>query len=161
MTILKTDLVTTTADKTILRPTGNILQSKFINYVDGVQVFTTSTTYVPTGISIEFTPISSTSKIYIRYVFNLYFGSGTSDGGCMVKLYRDGAAINTANNSDNFAYRSTATTMHVPGKIVHYVNANNTNKTTFQIYQRSYDGEGAGVSPYWGTNSMLILEVAA
>lgn len=161
MTILRTNLVTTTGDKTILRPTGNVLQSKFINSITTSQTTTTSTSYIATGIFINFTPLQSTSKLYIRFVFNLLFSSGTGDGGCMLRLYRDGAAINTASNSDNFSYRSTPTAMHMPGKIIHYVNANTTNSTVFEIYQRSYDGEAALVTGFWGTNSMMIMEIAA
>lgn len=161
MTILRTNLVTTTGDKTILRSTGNVLQSKFINSITTTQPTTTSTSYIATGISINFTPLQATSKLYIRFVFNLLFSSGTSDGGCALKLYRDGVAINSANVADNFVYRSTPTAMHMPGKIIHYVNANTTNPTTFEIYQRSFDGEAATVSGYWGTNSMMIMEIAA
>lgn len=161
MTILRTNLVTTTGDKTILRSTGNVLQSKFINSITTSQPTTTSTSYIPTGISINFTPLQATSKLYIRFVFTLIFSSGTSDGGCMIKLYRDGVPINSANNSDNFAYRSTPTGSYYPGKIIHYVNANTTNPTTFEIYQRSFDGEAAAVTGLWGTNSMMIMEIAA
>lgn len=161
MTILRTNLVTTTGDKTILRPTGNVLQSFSKKYDDGNQITTTSTSYIGTGLDIQFAPIQSTSKLYIRISFDLVFSSGTGDGGCAVKLYRDGAAINTANNSDNFSYRSTASAMHVTGKIVHYVNANSTNLTRFELYQRSWDGEAAGMSGAWGTNTMTIMEIAA
>ena len=161
MTILRTNLVTTTDDKRILGPTGSVLQSQFVNFLDVSQPLTTSITYIPTNISLTFKPIQSTSKLYIKYTFDFLFASGTGDGGCMLRIYRDGVAINTANNSDNFCYRSNATTSYFPGKIVHYVNASTTNPTTFQVYQRSYDGEGAAVSPVWGTNSMLILEVAS
>jgi hypothetical protein len=161
MTILRTNLVTTTADKTILRPTGNVLQSLSKTYVDTAQVTTTSTSYIATGLDIEFAPIQSTSKLYIRFSFDIVFSSATSDGGCMLRLYRDAAAINTTNLADNFSYRSTATAMHMTGKIVHYVNANTTNLTRFEVYQRSYDGEAAGMSGVWGNNTMTILEIAA
>ena len=161
MKILRTNLVTTTGDKIILRPTGNVLQSLSKTYTDTVQVTTTSTSYIPTGLGIQFAPIQSTSKLYIRFSFDIVFGSATSDGGCMLRLYRDGAAINTANLADNFSYRSTATAMHMTGKIVHYVNANTTNLTTFEVYQRSYDGEAAGMTGFWGTNTMTIMEIAA
>jgi hypothetical protein len=163
MTILRTNLVTTTGDKTILRSTGNVLQSKFINSITTSQPTTTSTSYIPTGISINFTPLQATSKLYIRFIFNLVYTNTVSDGGCMVKLYRDGAVINSASNSDNFVYRSTPPggNAYAPGKIIHYVNANTTNPTTFEIYQRSYDGEAAAITGYWGTNSMMIMEIAA
>ena len=161
MKILRTNLVTTTSDKIILRPTGNVLQSLSKTYADTVQVTTTSTSYIPTALDIEFTPIQSTSKLYVRISFDIVFSSATGDGGCMLKLYRDGAAINTANLADNFSYISTATFMHMTGKIVHYVNANTTDLTRFVLYQRSYDGEAAGMSGFWGTNTMTIMEIAA
>jgi hypothetical protein len=162
MTTLKTNLVTTTGDKTILRSTGNVLQSRFINLITTTQPTTTSTSYIPTGIKMEFTPLQSTSKLYIRFVFNLTYGSGTSDGGCSIKLYRDGVPINSVNSADNFVYRSTAVSgVHMPGKIIHYVNANSTNRTIFEIYQRSFDGEAAAITGFWGTNSMMIMEIAA
>jgi hypothetical protein len=161
MTILRTNLVTTTDDKRILGPTGSVLQSLSQKYIDTVQVTTTSTSYIATGLSVSFRPLSASSKLYVKISFDIVFSSGTGDGGSMLRLYRDGAAINTANNSDNFSYRSTACAMHMTGKIVHYVNATTTNPTTFQVYQRSYDGESAGMSGVWGSNTMTILEIAA
>jgi hypothetical protein len=160
MTILRTNLVTTTDNKRILGPTGNVLQSLSQKYIDTVQVTTTSTSYIATGLSVSIKPLSASSKLYVKVSFDIIFNSGTGDGGCMLKLYRDGAAINT-NTSDNFSYRATASAMHMTGKIVHYVNANTTNPTTFQLYQRSYDGEAAGMSGVWGSNTMTILEIAS
>lgn len=167
MTILKTDLVQTISGKDLLRTTGSVLQIVNSRYPDQVSqgitvISTTSTTYVNTNLLATITPLSATSKLLVKFNTNLRFNPATGDGGVGFKIYRDGVAINTANSADNFAYRSTSpVNIHTSAKCIHYVNANNTNPTTFGVYYRSYDGEFAAISFNWSSPDITIMEIAA
>lgn len=150
--------------KPLVEPTGSILQIVNTNTVgQSGAVTTSSASYVTTGFSLSITPKSASSKLLILVNFNTNFnGGGGVDDGCTFKLYRDGTAINTANSGDNLSYNNTTPgATHIPMQIIHYVNSNSTNSTTFELYFNNQWGGIAALSIQWGTNSITIMEIAA
>lgn len=163
--IIRTNTVQNTTPKDILRSTGSILQvvySTALNNGRTGSVSTTSASYVTTNISASITPISASSKLYVRFTGSLYFFGGTGDDGATYKIYRDGAAINS-NAGDMLFYRSdpNGATMIINSKIVHYVNANNTNPTTFTLFFSDQWGGTANINYDWSAPNFLIMEVSA
>lgn len=150
--------------KPLVEPTGSILQIVNTNTVgQSGAVTTSSASYVTTGFSLSITPKSASSKLLVLVNFNSYFnGGGGADDGCVFRLYRDGTAINTANSGDNLNYNAgTPAASHHPMQIIHYVNSNSTNSTTFELYFNNQWGGIAALSIQWGTNSITIMEIAA
>ena len=77
-------------------PAGAVLQVKS-DILTGA-VSTSGTTFVDTGLSVDITPISTSSKFLI--IANLGLVSmGTSDG-LMIKLFRDSTEIGSATGAD-------------------------------------------------------------
>jgi hypothetical protein len=154
-----------TSSKDILRSTGSILQTVFstaLNSGRGGSVSTTSASYVTTGISAIITPISASSKLYVRFTGSLhFFGPGAGDDGIACRIYRDGTTINSGN--DMLFYRSDANgnTQLVNTKITHYVNANNTNPTKFELYFVASWAGTANINYDWSAPNFLIMEVSA
>lgn len=150
--------------KPLVEPTGSVLQVVNTNSVGQTgATSTTSSTYVTTGYSLSITPKSASSKLLVLVNFSSRFdGAGGADDGCIFKIYRDGAAINAANNSDQFNYNAgTPGNTYVPMQIIHYVNSNSTNSTTFELFFANQWGGSATLSSTWGTNSITIMEIAA
>ena len=149
--------------KPLVEPTGSVLQVVNANTVgNNTNVNTTSSTYVTTGFSLSITPKSASSKLLVICNFNSLYNGGGVDDGAAFRLYRDGAAINTANGGDNLNYNNTTPgASYVPITIIHYVNSNNTNSTTFELYFCDQWGGTATLANNWGTTSMTITEIAA
>lgn len=164
--IIRTNTVQNTTTKDILRSTGSILQvvcSTALNNGKTGSVSTTSASYVTTNISASITPISASSKLYVRFIGSLYFFGGSGDDGIACKIYRDGTAINSNASGDMLFYRSDSNgaTMLVNAKIVHYVDANNTNPTTFTLFFNNEWGGTANINYDWSAPNFLIMEVSA
>jgi hypothetical protein len=164
MSTLKVGSIQDLTGKPLVEPTGSILQIVNTNTVGSSNVITTtSATYVTTGFSLSITPKSASSKLLVIVNFNTNFnGAGGADDGCAFKLYRNGAAINTANAGDNLNYNGgTPGATHIPMQIIHYVNSNNTNPSTFELFFTDQWGGTATFTNNWGTNSITIMEIAA
>lgn len=163
--IIQTNTIQTTSARDIIRSTGSILQVVYMtslkNFRTGT-VSTTSSSYITTGISATIKPISASSRLYVRFTGSFHFGSGTGDDGITGKIYRDGTAINS-NAGDMLFYRSDANgqTGLINAKIVHYVNANNTNETTFTLFFNDSWGGTAFINFDWSAPNFLIMEVSA
>jgi hypothetical protein len=162
---IKANTIQNTASKVILGSTGSVLQSVFSTALNSGQtgsVSTTAASWVTTGISATITPISASSKLYVRFTGSMYFfGPGAGDDGVACRVYRDGTPINSG--SDMLFYRSDANgaTQLVNTKIVHYVNANNTNPTTFTLYFAAFWVGTANINYDWSSPNFLIMEVSA
>lgn len=162
---IKANTIQNTSSKDILRSTGSVLQTVFstaLNSSRGGSVSTTSASWVTTGISATITPISASSKLYVRFTGSMYFfGPGAGDDGVACRVYRDGIPINS--NSDMLFYRSDANgnTQLVNTKITHYVNANNTNPTTFTLFFAAFWVGTANINYDWSAPNFLIMEVSA
>ena len=149
--------------KPLVEPTGSVLQVVNTNTVgNNTNVNTTSSTYVTTGFSLSITPKSASSKLLVICNFNSLYNGGGADDGAAFRLYRNGTAITTANNGDNLSYNNTTPgATYIPMQIIHYVNSNNTNSTTFELYFCDQWGGTATFVNLLGTNSMTIMEIAA
>jgi hypothetical protein len=165
MSTLKVGQIQDLTGKPLVKPTGSVLQVVNTNTVgqSPVDTSTTSASYVTTGFSLSITPFSASSKLLVMYSGNCRFSGGSGDDGVTFKIYRDGTAINTTNNGDNLAYRgdSNGNNHHIPHSIIHFVNANNTNSTTFTLFFSNQWGGTGAWSSFWGTASMTIMEIAA
>lgn len=163
MSTLRVNQIQTTTGKPILNSTGSILQIVNSNTLGLTgEITTTSAAYVTTGLSVTITPISASSRLLVEFVGNGKFISGTGDDGVSYKIYRDGTALNS-NAGDNLLYRSDSNTnnQHLPCCITHYVNANNTNSTTFTLFFSNQWGGTGVISRDWGVNQFTVMEISA
>ena len=94
---IEANTIQNTASKLILGSTGSVLQSVFSTPLNSGRTGSVSTTvadWVTTGISATITPISASSKLYVRFTGSMYFfGPGAGDDGVACRVYRDGTPI--------------------------------------------------------------------
>ena len=163
MSTLNVGQIQDLSGKPLVKPTGSILQVVNINTVGQTgNVTTTSVSYVTTGFSLSITPFSASSKLLVTSNFQTLFGGGGVDDGSAFKIYRDGTAINTANSGDCLLYSNdTPGNGYSKQTIIHYVNSNSTNPTTFELYFSNQWGGTTYLNRDWGTNNITIMEIAA
>jgi hypothetical protein len=163
MSTLKVNQVQTTAGKPILNSTGSVLQVVSSNTLGLTgELSTSSASYVTTGLSVTIVPTSSTSKLFVEFVGNGKFNSGSGDDGVTFKIYRDGTQLNS-NAGDSLLYRSDANgnNHHMPCCITHYVTAGSTNSTTFTLFFCNQWGGIGYISRDWGFNQFTVMEISA
>ena len=163
MSTLKVNQVQTTAGKPILNSTGSVLQVVSTNTFGlSGELSTSSASYVTTGVSVTIAPTSATSKLFVEFVGNAKFNSGSGDDGVTFKIYRDGSPLNL-NAGDCLLYRSDANFQnhHMPCCITHYVTAGSTNSTTFTIFFNNSWGGVGYLSRDWGFNQFTVMEISA
>ena len=132
--------------------TGTIIQMASASAGPARQAITSATPVVITGLSVDFTPRRSDSKILISA-----FVSSTYPHVSSVSVYQDGSATastsgynnNNAVNSDATRYQGEATTQtgHMSQvSVLTTLDAGNTNQRTYDIRANAS----------WGGNSYLI-----
>ena len=155
-------------------PAGTIIQMASASAGPARQTITSATPVVITGLSVDFTPRRSDSKILISA-----FITATETHVSSVSIYQDGAATastsgynnNNAVNSDATRYEGQATTQtgqQSQISVLTTLDAGNTNQRTYDI--RHHAGWGSGVYTVYvndrGSNDMasfsrmFIYEVA-
>lgn len=101
MSILKTNEIQTTSGKKILGSTGSIIQtvSVFDNtqYTFSAGSANQDTYYDVSGLTVNITPSSSTSKIYV--VASVTVGQANNAYNVYIRLYRGSTAIALGNSS--------------------------------------------------------------
>ena len=163
MSTLKVNQVQTTAGKPILNSTGSVLQVVSTNTFGlSGELSTSSASYVTTGVSVTIAPTSATSKLFVEFVGNGKFNSGSGDDGVTFKIYRDGSPLNL-NAGDCLLYRSddNLQSHQMPWSITHYVTAGSTNSTTFTIFFNNSWGGVGYLSRDWGFNQFTVMEISA
>ena len=140
-------------------PAGSVLQVK--EFVDvGSSIFTTSTSFVDTGIHLAITPSSASSKILVIANFNANTGAG-SGSGIRVSIRRNGSTSLFGGNNGTIFYDSNAGYGHSQGALIKLDSPNTTASTDYSIWIASQNGAQAGIARDWGDARILLMEIAA
>jgi hypothetical protein len=137
-------------------PSGSVLQVVYSQI--SLQVNTTSTTGVDTGLTATITPSSSTSKILILVSQQVYI---SGDNGAGIEILRGLTPIYNAGNYIVFAQTAGVTMAATSQSFLD--SPNTTSATTYKTQIRSRDsGEAVGVNrDDSNTSSMVLMEIAA
>jgi len=160
MSTLRVNTIQNTSSVTIL-PTGNVIQTGYARYDPNADSYTTVAlnTELDSDVSLTFTPKFSTSKLLVRtqYHTRIINANGISFG-----IRRDGTKIpgQFQRDSWDFFYKGDQVNHHYTGKCECYIDANNTNPTTFTIHAQGWDGGTWERSYAFGDHSILVMEIA-
>lgn len=156
MSILKVDEIQDTAGKKILQNTGSILQVKQVT--NETAKSTSSTSYASTGISVDITPTSSSSKILVTFV-----AAGvrkSTDNSIWFSLYRDGSSIATLieglwDTSSTVQQTGSATSVYLDSPAT-------TDEQTYEIYWRAGATNAVSLNVgNWGVTTLTVQEISA
>ena len=116
---------------------GGIVQVKQVDF-STTQATGTSTTYIDSGLSINFTPIRSDSKILVRATFGVLIRVSNSwdEAFAMFALREDSNYINETGVTSRWGTGSSAGRIQVPVVMEAFVDASNTNSRTYKVQGR-------------------------
>ena len=151
--VVGTDVGSVYAPGSVIKYADNRIPSVNDNYViigDGV--------VYDTPVTITYTPVFATSKLYISCTFPIRIinAFGASSG-----IKRDGTAINGSYNRSclSFVYKGDAVNHHYDIHLQTSVNSNSTSATTFTAFFQPYAGTGE-FSYGWGNMFIQVWEIA-
>ena len=163
MSILKVDTINEKTTGNGVAIPGHVIQV-VQSRISG-NITTTSSSYATTGLEVAITPKYSTSKLKITVLGgrNYYTHVGQHD----LKLYVDGVASSAQNRWTSIYYNNASnTSMHYGSwSLVEYIDADNTNARTYQVYHKN--ASNTGVAMYFNSSSpndifvhLLVEEIA-
>jgi hypothetical protein len=149
-------------------PTGSILQ--VLQTVAGTQQEINTNTYTAiTGLSQTITPISSSSKIIIRFNTTGYTTAANNGWGCAI--YKNGSLLfnpNPADATGPYSFYFSSTSAVTVFSYEYLDSPATTSATTYAIYARPYNAatsslfiNGANSVPTPGKSVITIMEIAA
>lgn len=119
---------------------GKVLQIQSVN--NSTQVQYTSTSFTVTNLTVNITPTSASSKIFITSQFNLYKSSASADA--KVTIYRD--STNLGNATYGFGQFSGLGNAGGVNSIVQtFDSPNTTSQVTYAIYVKMNSGHNVYV----------------
>lgn len=154
--LLKVDEIQDAAGKKILQNTGGILQVKQVT--NETSKSTSSTSFASTGISVDITPTSSSSKILVTFA-----AAGvrkSTDNTVWFSLYRDGSSI-AALVEGLF---DTSSTIQQTGSVtsVYLDSPATTEEQTYEIYWKAGNSNTVSLNvANWGVTSLTVQEISA
>ena len=143
---------------------GQVIQVQHASFPS--QISTTSSTIAATGIQMNFTPHSATSKLLVRFNIQGVYNA-TANSGWNFYVYRDGSAVTESglHSSGMFVYAIAHSTggeiMEVTSEV--FLSANNTSQTLIALYGRIYNSGTSYINVNAGSGDrsfMTIEEVA-
>ena len=116
---------------------GGIVQVKHVDF-STTQSTSTSTTYTDSGLSIDFTPLSSNSKILVRATFGILIQVSNSwnEVFAMFALREGSTYLNETGVTSRYGTGSSAGRIQVPVVMEAFVDASNTNSRTYKVQGR-------------------------
>ena len=116
---------------------GGIVQVKHVDF-STTQSTGTSTTYIDSGLSIDFTPIRSDSKILVRATFGVLISLSPNwnEVFAMFALIEDSTYLNETGVTSRYGSSSSAGRIQVPVVMEAFVDASNTNSRTYKVQGR-------------------------
>ena len=116
---------------------GGIVQVKRVDF-STTQSTSTSTTYTDSGLSVDFTPIRSDSKILVRATFGVLISLSPSwnETFAMFALREDNNYINETGVASRYGTASNAGRLQVPVVMEAFVDASNTSSRTYKVQGR-------------------------
>ena len=134
--------------------TGNILQ--VASATDGTNRSTSSTSFVTgsNGMTINFTPSSSSSKVLVLLNANIQM---TANNTGAVTVYRD-----STNLGSSFGFGVSYATVNMSsGMAACYLDTPSTSsQVTYQTYFRSFDGNSVNLNGSGNTANLTVMEIA-
>ena len=153
--ILKVSEIQDSTGKKILQNTGGMLQVK--QATNETSKSTSSTSYVSTGLSVDITPTSTSSKILLTFV-----GAAvrkTTDSAIYFALYKDGSLVNAIIEGLFDTGDTQNITDYVPS--VYLDSPATTNQITYEIYWKSASGTIYLNVGNWGITTLTAQEISA
>ena len=116
---------------------GGIVQVKHVDF-STTQATSTSTTYTDSGLSIDFTPLSSNSKILVRATFGVLISLSPNwdEAFAMFALKEDSNYLDETGVTSRWGTSSSAGRIQVPVVMEAFVDASNTNSRTYKVQGR-------------------------
>ena len=144
-------------------PAGSILQ--FQNYTldtpaGGQMISISDTTWRATSLTINITPKSASSKLYIQAKTN--FDDETSNStGLLSAIYRDGVNLNNSGgyNCNSFIYNNPAADQYSHIITDAYTDSGSTSTTTFTLYVRGWNSNALRVGSHGGQSTIQVMEI--
>ena len=118
---------------------------------------TTSTTYVATNLTLNITPSSTSSKIFIVSTFTTY--QNVSGNSAYVTLYRDSTDL-AANNKFMNYWDDTGRTIGNPAGLSYLDSPSSTSQLTYAIYYKTQSGGTTYINYDNSTGSITAYEIA-
>jgi hypothetical protein len=145
-------------------PTGSILQ--VVNATFGTLVSTSSATFADTGLTLNITPTSATSKILVTVNCNGLSKSTSAQAAVGLRLLRNSTTITSI---DGIAgYTNSTTLNHVGGVSSSYLDSPaTTSATTYKVQFASAGGvAAANMNDYYNgnfttTSTITLMEIAS
>jgi hypothetical protein len=122
---------------TLVPSAGQILKTHLHQWTDTTTITTTTLTDV-TGSSFNYTPDSSSSKLFIQYTYHWYRASSSNGSGLEVVLNINGSSQNTVNAFEHYIGGLTSTFYSRGHKIDTYTNTATT-AIPIKLQFRGYD----------------------
>ena len=116
---------------------GGIVQVKHVDF-STTQSTSTSTTYIDSGLSIDFTPIRSDSKILVKATFGVLISLTPSwdEAFAMFALREGSTYLNETGVTSRWGTSNSAGRIQVPVVMEAFVDASNTNSRTYKVQGR-------------------------
>ena len=161
MSIVKTNVIQTTAGKTILTSTGSTLQV-VSNTANGGNS-TTSSTFQPSFLTATITPTSSTSKILIQ--FHAFAAINNNSAHVAWTIFRNNSVNLDYSNGilgmGNFIIGSPSGTIEGQATAVWLDSPATTSATTYTVYYKSYNNINTASFGGGRMASMVLEEISA
>ena len=165
MSILKVDTLQP-ATASGVHIAGHVIQVKYYQSPTGSsgETLTTSTSYVASGVLLDFTPKFASSLIIVKAVVHAKNSANTNTSdGVVLAIYKDGSTrLSPAAQGDAFEYNSGVANHNSHGNISIVVSetAGNTTSRQYRVYYRSFAGNSSGLNYDWGNQTMTVMEIA-
>jgi len=165
MSILKVDTINEKTTGNGVAIPGHVIQVKYYQSPTGSsgETMTTSTSYVASGVLLDFTPKFASSLIIVKAVVHVKNDSGNTTDGIVLAIYKDGTTrLGAGSNGDAFEYNA-GVANHNEHKNVSMVvseTAGNTTSRQYRVYYRSFGGNSSGLNYDWGNQTMTVMEIA-
>lgn len=154
-------VLTTAGVPTSALPAGTVLQVQNASYTSYNYNNTNSTSYIYTGLYVQITPSSATSKILL--LFHVGMSLATSAGaGCILAIARNSSILNNGGSNFGGTYMSSGAANLFSSSHQTYLDSPNTTSTiAYRLYGRSSNGNVVYLT-YQGSNvNLTAIEVAA
>jgi|14_taG_2_1085336.scaffolds.fasta_scaffold44840_1 hypothetical protein len=137
-------------------PTGSVLQ--VVTESNSTEQSISTTSWTDTNLSLSITPLATTSKIHIQYIFPSVYLTAANCG-CSMRILRDTTSLFTPSagyaiyNSDGIGYWQYGD--------IELDSPSTTSSVTYKIQVRNYNSNTVKLSPSsYYKNRIILMEIA-
>jgi hypothetical protein len=161
MSTLRTNSIQDLTGKPLLNTTGSVIKyadNRIPSVNDNYTTISDGAVF-DTPVTITYTPISSTSKLYISCQFQIRIVNAL---GCSSGIKRNGTAIGGSfqRTSLSFVYKGDSVNHHYDIHCQTSVTSGSTSATTFTAFMQPFGGTGE-FNYGWGNMFIQVWEIAA